>query len=298
MTPCYSENQIRNLYTEFKSLKKYVDKLAFFDRWFGIIPFAFPDFDPELLFFFQKEKTEELVSIFKKERNNPGLTEKKFFYSENFAFNIKPANSNSSTYSHFILSCFLSRKPVFEEWITQNISADKPVEIFLDEANGMVNHIENYLQNEYDKSFKLQCMSVFYRGFYDTFTKRINGPGKKRKFIELYLYAQGIIYADYISSLKTALRNSLNPVDLQKPVLLDLAGKLTLLNELGILDFLKKKYAGLEAVSLENKLAEMISLITGESIENKEMVLLSMKNGLYTNGAATHHLPMIVHSND
>src|ERR1700682_325855 len=120
MMPSYSENQIRNLNREFKSLKKYVEKLAFFDRWFGIIPFAFPDFDPRLPFFFQREKTEELADIFKKERNNPGLTEKKFFFGENFIFNIKPANSNSSAYSHFILSCFLSRKPIFEIWIRQN----------------------------------------------------------------------------------------------------------------------------------------------------------------------------------
>ncbi|HMC87649.1 MAG TPA: hypothetical protein VKI61_19135, partial [Chitinophagaceae bacterium] len=199
-----------------------------------------------------------------------------------------------SAYSSFILSRFLSRKPIFEEWIRQIISIEKPIEIFLDEANGMVNHIENCLQNEYDKSFKLQCMSVFYRGYYDAFTKRVNGPGKKRKFIELYLYSQGIIYANYVSSLRTAFKNSRNPVDLQKPALLDLAGKMALLNELGILDYLKKKYEGLEAVSLENKLAEMITLIMGEPIEQKELILLSMKNGLHANRVANDYLPMII----
>jgi hypothetical protein len=290
MTPCYSENQIRNLHTEFKSLKKYVEKLAFFDRWFGIIPFSFPDFDPQLKFFFQNEKTEELVDIFKKERNNPGLTEKKFFYGENFTFNIKPANSNSSAYSHFILSCFLSRKPVFEEWIRQHKSAEMTVEILLDEANGMVNRIENHLQNEYDKSFKLQCMSVFFRGYFDAFTRRLNGPGKKRKFIELYLYAQGMIYADYVSSLKTELRKTGNPVDSQRPASLDLAGKLALLNKLGILDFLKKKYMGLES---ENELVETISLITGESLEKKEMILLTLRKAQLVNGTMNYHLPVV-----
>ena len=213
MTPSYTENQIRSLYSEFRSLKRYVEKLAFFDRWFGIIPFDFPDFDPQLRCFFQREKTEELVDIFKKERNNPGLTVKKFQFEETYLFNIKPANSNSSVYSHFILSCFLNRKPSFEQWIKQNKSADKTVGNLLDDANGMVNSIEMYLQSEFDKSFKLQCMSVFYRGFYDAFSKRLNGPGKKRKFIELYLYAQGMIYADFISALKTAFRKSGHPED-------------------------------------------------------------------------------------
>ena len=57
MTPRYSENQVLSLYTEFRSLKKYIEKLAFFDRWFGIIPFDFPGFDPRLRFFFEPEKT-------------------------------------------------------------------------------------------------------------------------------------------------------------------------------------------------------------------------------------------------
>ena len=288
----YSENQIRALYTEFKSKKKYADKLAFFDRFFGIIPFPFPDFDPHLSFFFQKEKIEELADIFRKERNNPGLTEKKFFFSETLAFNIKPANSNSSIYSRFILSSFLSRKPVFEHWIRQKKIAEKPIEYLLDDANRMVNNIEYYLQNEYDKSFKLQCMSVFYKGLYDAFRKQVNLPGKKRKFIELYLYAQGIIYANYISFLKTVFRKSRIPVDLYRPEKLDLTGKLALLNELGIIDFLKKKYAGLDSESFEIKIAEWIRLITGERSDQKEQILLSMSNVQSISGADKILLPV------
>jgi hypothetical protein len=270
----YSENQIRALHSEFKSHKKYGDKLAFFDQIFGIIPFSFPDFDPRLRFFFQKEKTEELAEIFKNERNNPGLTERKFFFGENLIFNIKPANSNSAAYSNYILSSFLSRSPVFEEWIRQKISANSPAELLLDEANGIINKIEFCLCNEYDKSFKLQCMSVFFKGFYDAFSNRVNLPGKKRKFIELYLYAQGIIYSNYIVSLKRSLHEEyLDPVDLQKTAGLDLQGKLDLLNELGIIDFLRARYSGMDAHSFENKMAEIICLLTGEYAGLKEQVL-------------------------
>src|SRR5450755_129227 len=115
----YSENQIRILHTEFRSHKKYAAKLAFFDRNFGIIPFHFPAFDPLLGFFFQEEKSEELITIFRMERNNPGLNEKKFSFGETFVFNIKPANSNSAAYSRYILSRFLSLAPQFEDWIQQ-----------------------------------------------------------------------------------------------------------------------------------------------------------------------------------
>ncbi|HET7001396.1 MAG TPA: hypothetical protein VFI33_08810 [Puia sp.] len=292
MAQGYSENQIRSLYSEFKSLKKYVEKLAFFDRWFGIIPFEFPDFDPHLRFFFAREKTEELVDIFKKERNNPGLTLKKFQFDETFAFNIKPANSNSSVYSHFILSCFLARKPTFAEWIKQNISIDKTIEDLLDEANTVMNTIEMYLQNEYDKSFKQQCMSVFYRGFYDAFTSHLSGPGKKRKFIELYLYAQGMIYADFISSLKTAMRKAGQPEDIKTQAPLDLAGKMNLLNELGILDFLTKMYSNSGSGLSSNDLAETISRITGESPEQKEMILHLIKKMSHNNITTSFHRSM------
>jgi hypothetical protein len=103
--------------------------------------------------------------------------------------------------------------------------------------NQIVNRIEYRLQNEYDKSFTLQCMSVFYKGFYDAFCKVVNLPGKKRKFTELYLYAQGIIYAHYVRSLKSAFLKSQHPADYSESFCLDFSGKLALLNELGILIF-------------------------------------------------------------
>jgi hypothetical protein len=269
----YSENQIRDLHSEFKSHKKYAAKLAFFDKYFGIIPYPFPEFDPQLSLFFQDEKTSRLISIYKMERNNPGLTEKKFSFRENFVFNIKPTNSNSAAYSSFILSRFLARAPAFDQWIHDREKEGILVEELLDEANGIVNNIEYRLQYEYDKSFHLQCMSVFYKGFYDAFCKQANLPGKKRKFIELYLYGQGIIYTHYIRSLKAALAKSRNPQEISNAKSLDFSGKLALLSDLGILDFLKRKFARLDPFSFENKIAEIIRLITGETVERKDWVL-------------------------
>jgi hypothetical protein len=277
--PFFSENQIRGLHAEFKSLKKYADKLVLFDRLFGIIPMPFPDFDPKLHFFFRKENTEELETLFKKERNNPSLAEKRFVFGESYVFNIKPANSNSAFYSSFILTRFLSRRPVFEDLIRRQKSDGKTVELLLDEANGLINKIEFSLQNEYDKSFRLQCMSVFYKGFFEAFTNRVNLPGKKRKFIELYLYAQGIIYANYISSLKTALTLSHNPAGFPRRPQLDLQGKLALMDDLEIIDLIKKKFAGMDPVSLENKMAEIICLITGEYLDQKELILRLIRKG-------------------
>jgi hypothetical protein len=272
----YSEKQIRDLHSEFKSHKKYAAKLVFFDKYFGIIPFPFPEFDPHLNFFFQDEKNSPLVSIFKMERNNPGLTEKTFSFRENFIFSIKPTNSNSAAYSSFILSRFLSLAPAFDQWIQQQESTGITAEQLLDQANGIINKIEYRLQYEYDKSFHLQCMSVFYKGFYDAFCKQANMPGKKRKFIELYLYAQGIIYTHYIRSLKSVLAKARNSEEISMATVLDFSGKLALLNDLGVLDFLKKKFSRLDPFSFENKIAEIIGLITGEAVVEKKDWALSL----------------------
>jgi len=202
----YSEKQIKLLHQEFKMIKRYIDKLSFYDRHFGIIPFAFPAFDPALRIFFEEAKTEVLIDIFKKERNNPALTEKLFSFGNDYRFNIKPANSNNSIYSTYILSKFLSLAPGFDAFIhkpeEQPGRKTHPADELLQEANSIINAIEYKLQNEYDKSLKLHCMTVFYKGLYDAFTSRIVLPDKKRKFIELYLYAQGILYASYLGTLK------------------------------------------------------------------------------------------------
>ncbi len=44
----------------------------FFDRWFGIIPFDFPAFDPLLRFFFEREKTAELSIFLRRKETIPG----------------------------------------------------------------------------------------------------------------------------------------------------------------------------------------------------------------------------------
>jgi hypothetical protein len=206
----YSEKQIILLQQEFKAIKRYSDKLSFYDRHFGIIPFEFPAFDPALLLFFEKEKSAALCEIFKKERNNPGLTEKLFRFQDEYRFSIKPANSNNAIYSNYILSQFLTQAPDFDGWIAErereaNGSGSCRTGR-LEKANTLLNEIEYRLRHDYDKSLLLHCMAVFYKGFYDAFTGSIVLPGKKRKFIELYLYAQGMIYAQYMNRLRAGTK--------------------------------------------------------------------------------------------
>ncbi len=260
MTNRYSETDIRKLHADFKTEKKYNAKLIIFDQAFGIIPFGFPPFDSRLSVFFQKETLDHLAGIFKAERNNPGLTERKFYFGETFIFNIKPANSNSAVYSNYILSDFLTRAPVFdEEWQKQ---FDKiQIEILLDEANAVVNDIECALLQEYDKSFKLQCMAVFFKAYADSFLNHRQTPEKKRKFTELYLYSLGVTYFNYVSVLKNK-RTELQAQPAFKANAADSGTRKELLQELGITEFLRLKYPALNEEEFDQKLGEIILQLT------------------------------------
>ena len=274
----YSEKQIKLLYQEFKMLKRYIDKLTFFDHHFGIIPFPFPSFDPALVCFFEEDKIQALTDIFKKERNNPALTEKRFLFNDNYRFNIKPANSNNAVYSTYILSKFLFLVPRFHTLINKmesrssyKASSAKPL---LDEANRIINFIEYKLQNEYDKSLRLHCMTVFYKGFYDAFICRVNLPDKKRKFIELYLYAQGMLYAKYLDALKEHyVRPLSNKADAKSILPSLLQRKICLLKEFGMIELFRKKNPNLENGALEKKMAALIYHVSGGKQEPKKEML-------------------------
>jgi hypothetical protein len=86
-----------------------------------------------------------------------------------------------------------------------------------------------------------------------------------------------MIYADFIGSLKTALRKTGHPEEPETQIPLDLAGKMNLINELGILGFLADKYITPESGLPDIKLAEIISRIMGESPEQAQLVLHLMK---------------------
>ena len=254
----YPEEQVRVLHTQFVSMKRYLDRLAFFDRHFGIIPFSFPPFDPELPYFFEADKTAALVEFMKKERNNPELSERSFRFGDSYRFSIKPINSNNPLYSTYILCKFLVAAPGADEYL------DKPLlrqdSKMLDDGNRIINFIEYKLQNEYDKSPKIHFMTVFYRGFSDAFLQKVRLPDKKRKFIELYLYAQGILYAKYLAILKSRVipRRKTGRI----PAAPGFSNGVGLLNELGAIDLLQRKYSVTPTPESSSAFADIILQIS------------------------------------
>ena len=73
---------------------------------------------------------------------------------------------------------------------------------------------------------------------------------------------------------------------------IDLAGKINLMYELGILDFLNDRFLNPENGLSDINLAETISQITGELPEQKQMILHLMKKMSHDKSVATFHRSM------
>jgi hypothetical protein len=207
LTPDYSDSLIRELHEQFISLKRYRERLVFYDTHFNIIPFQFPEFSPDLDIFTDGKLIADLIGIFKQERNNPGLN-KKLFTAGNldYVFDIKPTNSNNPLYNEFILAKFQSINPCPEQYLKAGISKFKtdpnPLEKLLVLANERINSLECQIAYHFDKSYLQNFMAVFYKGVLDGFSKKRTPSSKKSKYIVLYLYSYGYQYGRYLKMIR------------------------------------------------------------------------------------------------
>jgi len=98
--------------------------------------------------------------------------------------------------------------------------------------------------------------------------------------------------------LKAALYKERNPAEFLQSHHLDLQGKLELLVELGVVEFLKNRYSAMDPVSFARKLAEVLCIIMGEEADQTELVLkiLTEQEGQISNPENKKLLP-VVHRN-
>jgi hypothetical protein len=204
-----TREQIIQLHQEFSKIRTYTDKLAFYDKHFNIIPFSFPPFQTDLYAFFSDKNVDLLMKILEIERKTPHNWTREFpFDNETYSFCVKPWNQN-----HIILKRF-----IIDKWINEGSRVDLLVkkrlkyvhdkeqacEEMLEMSSQMIKYFRHKIRHEFERSFKTQFIAVFLKGISDCMY--MQAIDKKRKFIELYLYAQGILYGRYVETLKRFCR--------------------------------------------------------------------------------------------
>lgn len=166
------------LHKEFIGLANYHDNLAFYDQHFGILPFKFPVFKPELDILLKGDEINFLMEIFQKERKQPlNFIQTINDSTEIFVFNITPANTNRQFLTDYIINYFLSHDEGFNQIIKkieETLATKKQAwNMTLKAGNELVNLIKYKLSHNKERSFRNQFLHVFQNGFNDYQSKFI-----------------------------------------------------------------------------------------------------------------------------
>jgi hypothetical protein len=267
---------IKEIFNKFQQIVSYSGKLKFFDEHFGLVPYNFPFLQTAVDILVRGEGINQLIEIFEEERKITLPLSKKLMYeNEEFVFNIAPANSNRQLLNDYLIEYFLSNDNAYSgklEEIKKLAATDKDIiKDALKDANDIISLIGSKLKNETERSFRNQFLTVFHNGYSDFKSIYVKSFSTKKKCIELYLYAQGILFAKHIEELEKAANysgdeNTENlPFDI--PDNAKLKSKLTLLSENGIIEFLYGK------LYTDEEIATFIMELLGEKKSSRTTIM-------------------------
>lgn len=258
----YTQPEINELFLKFYSIDKYEDRLKFYDDHFNILPFTLPDFETNLFTFFSEDHLQQFENLLRIERKNSESLQKTFFFEkEHYSFSIKPGPAHYATFNNYIISRFLQADVQLKQKIQQELAligeSKTPVNTILASVNEMLVMLKRKVSCDNRRRLNTQFALVFLKGLTDfsAHGMPVIAP-KRKKIIELYLYAQGIMYGEYIQLLKKNV-----PRQEETSIPLD---KISLLKELGVIEAIRRKYPFLNKADMDKKIEEIIYLVTGE----------------------------------
>jgi hypothetical protein len=267
-----TDEYVINLFEEFTAQPRYIDRLSHFEKYFHVISDLFPAFDPSLVFLNDPEQIGFLTDIYRKDSGIYASLKKEFRIDKRiYVFDVRPVNSYRPVFNNYIINGFISADKQINTIIgaieKQGYYAEKPLELLMEECNQSIGTVHNYLQNKKLINFRMQFMNVFYDGYND----HINGISKaferKKKIIELYLYSQGLLFAEYQQQLKSIwlqqeIQAKVTETDDFK--ILDWRDQVLMLKNMGILDVLKDKIRDPVETVKRKKIHRIICLIIGQ----------------------------------
>ncbi|OJW30594.1 MAG: hypothetical protein BGO54_21925 [Sphingobacteriales bacterium 46-32] len=272
----HSQEPTSGLLEEFRNLD-YQGKVRLFDKEFGIVPFEFPEYDIEASWYRNELKTSQFIDIFHQDSRDNNLLQKNFqIEKEMLSFDIRPLSKLERIYlNQYILQKFLDARQTINDQVKRDIEVAtdeiKYLEARIDTLVTVVNWTKYTLEQPGKSSFRIKFLTIFYNGF-----KAYNYGNDKmitirRKFLELFLYAQGLLLAEHLGDLQKTLEKYRDEKETKNELSLPL--KIVLLKELGIIETLKQKFKQRHIEGYHNQLADLICLITSENRKNHQSVL-------------------------
>jgi hypothetical protein len=186
----YTPDKIRSLHVAFGLLKKYKEKLLFFDGHFGCVPYTYPAFDPELTILLKQEGINNLIELFENERRNAVSLERRFqFGEEEYVFNVVPLNPYPQVLNDYLIQRFMERDEQFNSLLTKIPQPNAVDAVFLEkrkrDAFEKMEFISLKVKTDFDRSFRQQFLGVFLRGYSDYRYGILNTFSSRKKFIEI-----------------------------------------------------------------------------------------------------------------
>ncbi|HEY0273678.1 MAG TPA: hypothetical protein VGC22_10875 [Chitinophaga sp.] len=265
----YTTAKIKKYYLQFHSLVKYEDKVKFFDENFSIVPFQFPAFKVDLYAFFSDEHFYRLHEILHYERTENTLIRNFPIGNELYSFGIRPFHNNAIILNKYILSKFLGTREQLNQQVTEMIATQEAAGVTpalqLEKANDALMVLQARFRQEYKLNFKSQFITVFVKGMIDAGEEEQPQLfSRKKKMIELYLYAMGFLFGRYQRELKRILNEGAQSYAAAK-MPEGVEKKVVLLQELGFIEAVNRKYSFLNKTERNKKIAEVLSLVTGDN---------------------------------
>lgn len=274
MQQAEQETDIASLFNRFRA-SRYPDKVHLYDRQFGLIPFAFPHFDIHLSWYMNAQLLKELIDILRTERRALHTLYIKTVGTADgsYRFDVVPVYIPERKFlNEFILQKFRKEKRAIQALAETTISSSSSPQHFLEEQIAIITRHLEWIPtalscNVYSEQTKF--LQIFYNGVVAVKSGQAATTNVRRKFVELYLYAQGQLMMEHLSFLTErystlAIRDSAGPLSLRL--------KLVMLHQLGIIEMLRQKLRLDNDASGLIILSNIIALLTAETTLNRPEV--------------------------
>lgn len=261
-----STKQAIQLLPPFQALNSYAEKVQFYDQHFDLLPHQLDFFDAQLNWFHISIKTSELVSAFNLEMDRTKNLYRKTFVEGAIqaVFDVLPQTRQQRIFlNQYIMEKHLRSKEEFREVILSSAPLTLAVlEQKRDQANQTIRWVMQKIQEGPLQTMRMKFLNLFYKG-YAEFYGNEHLMQIRRKFIELYLYSQGVLFARYIEILSEEI-NRLKAIT-SAPKSYSLKEKYALLEQLGVINLIKKKCRIKNEDQRSQILTEMICALISES---------------------------------
>lgn len=284
-------------YAAFSALG-YQDRVRFFDKRFQVVPFPFPKADVECSWFTNEMRYNQLVEFLNSENGNKNIYARAVRHRDGEAvFDVRPVSkAHRILFNQFVVAKFLAAKNDLAQQLSHEYKHAADPLLFLESRQARMLAVVDWAKLvllEQKFSLRHQFLRVFFNGYLAYQNVNDELVKVRRRFVELFLHSQGLLLAAHLDDL--ACRIQMHKTDTEKKPM-SLSQKIFLLQELGVIELLRKKIREDAESSGNDLLPELIGLICTDKPVNRHLLakhISEWSNLAQTNTGNEHNIALV-----